>query len=147
MALPAAATRPRRGLHFLVNVGVFSLCYPLVLPEFGPVFRPQFRLGAQRRRFRWVGRRLDAAEAARLPPACVVFDVCTELAENAVLRAHPYRHFPLLDLEPPAAAAIAEIVAALALEIGRGRSVYLHCAMGYSRSIFIAQCYFDKYPR
>jgi rhodanese-related sulfurtransferase len=97
----------------------------------------------------WVGRRLDVAEAeaARLPPACVVFDLCPELAENAVLRAHPYRHFPLLDLEPPAAAAIADIVAALALEIGRGRSVYLHCAMGYSRSIFIAQCYFDKYPR
>lgn len=29
MALPAPATRPQRGLHFLVNLGLFSLCYPL----------------------------------------------------------------------------------------------------------------------
>ncbi|MET3133396.1 membrane-associated phospholipid phosphatase [Oxalobacteraceae bacterium GrIS 1.11] len=95
----------------------------------------------------WVGRRLTVAEAAQLPENCVVFDLAGELSETPCLRGQRYRHFPLLDLQVLPAALVAQIVAAMAEEMAAGRVLYLHCAMGYSRSIFIAKCYMDKTSR
>jgi membrane-associated phospholipid phosphatase len=86
----------------------------------------------------WIGRRLSNREAALLPPDCVVFDLANELSETPCLHTHRYRHFPLLDLRLPDAALIDEIVDAIIQEAKTGRPIYLHCAMGYSRSKLIA---------
>ncbi len=91
----------------------------------------------------WVGRRLDDAEAALLPADCTVIDLANELSVTPALRAHRMHHFPLLDLRPPPPEVVAHIVALIARETAAGRTVYLHCAMGYSRSIFIANHYLD----
>ena len=92
----------------------------------------------------WVGRRLSAREAALLPAACSVIDLANELSETARLRSGVYRHFALLDLRTPDCALIGAIGDAIAAEIARGRIVYLHCAMGYSRSIFVAKYYTNR---
>jgi membrane-associated phospholipid phosphatase len=101
----------------------------------------------------WVGRRLRESEADLLPPACTVFDLTPEITETAALRpaAMPflsagrrYFHFPLLDLLDPPPQVVHDIVTALREEIAAGRSVYLHCAMGYSRCILLANAYLDQ---
>ncbi|MEO8298116.1 MAG: phosphatase PAP2 family protein [Burkholderiales bacterium] len=97
----------------------------------------------------WVGRRLSAAEAAALlPPHCTVIDLANELTETAALRAD-HRHGPgrryhavaLLDLQPVPAAAQAHVMQLMQHEHAQGRTVFLHCAMGYSRSRELAQAY------
>ncbi len=88
-----------------------------------------------------VGRRLTGHEARQLPPGCSVIDLANELSETACLRRHPYQHFALADLQPPPPAVVAAIIGALERETAAGRVVYLHCAMGYSRSIFIANLF------
>ena len=98
----------------------------------------------------WVGRRLRESEVGFLPPACTVFDLASEMAETAALRpvamspssgGARYCHFPLMDLLEPPPQAMHDIVAALREEITAGRNVYLHCAMGYSRCILLANAY------
>jgi membrane-associated phospholipid phosphatase len=89
----------------------------------------------------WVGRRLAAHEAALLPPGCQVIDLANELNETPPLRTKGYRYYPLFDLLPPPPALVEEVRGAIATCIGAGQPVYLHCAMGYSRSIFIAKIY------
>lgn len=91
----------------------------------------------------WVGRRLSPREAAQwLPPQCVVVDLANELAETPALRPRPGRHYhavPLLDLRPVPDAARAQVTQLLQEGHGKGRPVFLHCAMGYSRSRELAQ--------
>jgi membrane-associated phospholipid phosphatase len=91
----------------------------------------------------WVGRRLTAREASLLPRDCSVIDLANELSETSCLRSRAYRHVPLLDLRAPDAAVVAAIVDVIKADIARGQIVYLHCAMGYSRCIFIAKYYTD----
>lgn len=90
-----------------------------------------------------VGRRLTDKEAGHLPSDCSVIDAANELSEAAPLRARRYFHFPLFDLHAPSHTALAELVAAIDAELRAGRTVYLHCAMGYSRSVLIAQHYLN----
>ncbi|SFG97096.1 PAP2 superfamily protein [Duganella sp. CF458] len=92
----------------------------------------------------WVGRRLSASEARQLPPGCSIIDLSAELSETESLRRGHYRHLPLLDLQAPTRAQVRTILAAVATERRQGRPVYLHCAMGYSRSIFIARIYLNS---
>jgi membrane-associated phospholipid phosphatase len=89
----------------------------------------------------WTGRRLRSSETTQLPHPCVVFDLAQELSETKNLRSHPYQYFPLPDLTPIAPHVIQDIVTALRHEINAGRHVYLHCAMGYSRCVAIANAY------
>lgn len=91
-----------------------------------------------------VGRRLSAREAAALPPGCAVIDLANELSETPSLRGPHYEHVPMLDLADAPIAAVERAAAAVARHIDAGRIVYLHCAMGYSRSIFIANFYMDR---
>ncbi|MES2933622.1 MAG: phosphatase PAP2 family protein [Pseudomonadota bacterium] len=93
-----------------------------------------------------VGRRLSVAEAATLPEHCVVIDLANELSETPSLRRQPYHHFPLLDLHRPAPAVMDQIAAVIAEHIGQGRTVYLHCAMGYSRSKLLAKHFSERFP-
>ena len=92
----------------------------------------------------WVGRRLSGLEARLLPPGCAIVDLANELTETPALRRRDYAHVPLLDLAPPPPEAIERIAAIIAHHHAAGRQVYLHCAMGYSRSIFIARKYKER---
>ncbi|CAN7388585.1 phosphatase PAP2 family protein [Pseudoduganella sp. LjRoot289] len=92
----------------------------------------------------WVGRRLSNAEAAGLPADCAVIDLSNELSETRALRGRPYRHFPLLDLHAPDPQSAQAILAAIAGYASQGRTIYLHCAMGYQRSRQIAQLYKEQ---
>jgi len=92
----------------------------------------------------WIGRRLSQAEAGQLPAGCHVIDLCTELPETASLRRHGYRHFPLLDLQAPRPGQLRQVLAAIGQSQDAGHPVYVHCAMGYSRSRLIARLYLRK---
>lgn len=95
----------------------------------------------------WVGRRLDAREAAFLPPGCHVVDLCGELPETAALRGARYHHFPLLDLQAPRPSQLRPVLATLARLQDQGHPVYLHCAMGYSRSRLVSRLYLRRKRR
>lgn len=90
-----------------------------------------------------VGRRLTDHEASQLPPGCSVIDAANELSEAVPLRLGRYFHIPLFDLHVPSQAVLAELVTAIDSELRAGRTVYLHCAMGYNRSVLIAQHYLN----
>lgn len=92
----------------------------------------------------WIGRCLSGAEAARLPAGCHVIDLCCELPEAALLRRRDYHHFPLLDMQAPRRDQLRTILAAVAQLRAQGRPVYIHCAMGYSRSRLIARLILRK---
>lgn len=87
----------------------------------------------------WMGRRLTAREAAGLPPGCHVIDLCGELPEVAPLLHARYRQFPLLDLQAPRPSQLRPVLALLARLQDDGHPVYVHCAMGYSRSRLIVR--------
>jgi len=89
----------------------------------------------------WIGRRLSSVEAKQLPSTCTIIDLANELTETAALRSNPYFYFPLLDLFEPPPDTIDQIVTIIVNEIAAGRTVYLHCAMGYGRSILVANAY------
>ncbi|MFZ6658087.1 phosphatase PAP2 family protein [Undibacterium sp. TJN19] len=89
----------------------------------------------------WLGRRLSNNEVIELPVNCSVIDLANELTETPALRQAAYYYFPLLDLVTPPSDCIHEISAIIADEIASGKVVYLHCAMGYSRCIWLANSY------
>lgn len=95
----------------------------------------------------FVGRRLSVAEARRLPQGCCVIDLSPELPEATVLRGAHYHHAPLLDLHAPRPSQVRAVLALMAEQHRQGRTVFLHCAMGYSRSHFIARLYARKNQR
>ncbi|MDZ7920219.1 phosphatase PAP2 family protein [Rhodoferax sp.] len=95
----------------------------------------------------WVGRRLSNAEAHLLPPGCTVVDLANELSETPVLRTARYHHVPLLDLLPPSGADVRRVLAIVHNALQCGHPVYLHCAMGYSRSRLMAGAYLAQYPQ
>lgn len=90
-----------------------------------------------------VGRCLCASEAKNLPDDCTVIDLSPELNEPLELCKH-YWHFPLLDMCAPTPAQLRPILDRLQIERQAGNTVYLHCAMGLSRSQFVALLYLKK---
>lgn len=95
----------------------------------------------------FVGRRLSAAEARRLPDDCGVIDLSPELPEATALRGAHYRYAPLLDLHAPRPSEVRAVLKLVAEQHRQGRAVFLHCAMGYSRSRFIARLHARKAQR
>ena len=93
----------------------------------------------------WTGRRLTTAEACRLPADCHVIDLCAELPEVRALRGRRYRYLPLLDLQAPRPSQLRAVLAALERHRHAGEPVYVHCAMGYSRSRLIARLHTRKH--
>ena len=93
-----------------------------------------------------VGRRLCASEAETLPIDCAIIDLSPELTEPPALCRH-YWHFPLLDICAPTPAQLRPILRQLRAERQAGRTVYLHCAMGLSRSRFVAHLHLKKSTR
>ncbi|WP_294771858.1 phosphatase PAP2 family protein [uncultured Rhodoferax sp.] len=94
----------------------------------------------------WVGRRLTRAQARVLPPGCTVIDLANELSETPSLRGARYRAVPLLDLVSPDAATVERVLHLMHEALQCGQPVYLHCAMGYSRSRQIAASYLARHP-
>ncbi len=88
----------------------------------------------------WVGRRLTAPESKQLPANCWVIDLSCELPEQAALlkAPHQYWHFPLLDLTAVDSDTSAPAIAKIQQILSNGGCIYLHCAMGYSRSKAVA---------
>lgn len=95
----------------------------------------------------WVGRRLSQAQAQQLPPGCTVVDLANELSETPALRSNRYHHVPLLDLVPPSAADVQRVLGIVHDALQCGHPVYLHCAMGYSRSRHMASAYLAQHPQ
>lgn len=93
-----------------------------------------------------VGRRLSDAEARMLPAGCQVVDLCNELDETPALRGPGHQHVPLLDLIPPDAGQRQRVHQAIDRALARGPVVYLHCAMGYARSVQMARDYLASRP-
>jgi hypothetical protein len=94
----------------------------------------------------WIGRRLTRAEARCLPVDCHVIDLCCELSETGALRGRRYRCLPLLDLQAPLPSQLHHVLAAIEQHRDAGQTVYVHCAMGYSRSRLIARLHTRRYP-
>ena len=86
----------------------------------------------------WVGRRLTEREAQALPADCAVIDLAAELSGTCALRGPRNKSFGLLDLMLPTAHRLSSVIDAVDSELKQGRNVYLHCAMGYRRSVEVA---------
>lgn len=104
----------------------------------------------------WVGRRLSDQEARQwLPRPCQVVDLANELTETPCLRPAAlelpggparYHAMPLLDLQGIGPAQAAQVLQWLAAARAVGEPVFLHCAMGYSRSRVLAQQFLHSTP-
>ncbi len=94
----------------------------------------------------FVGRRLTANEAAHLPAQCTVIDLANELSETLALRNTTYHYFPVLDLTTPDAALCQKIAGIVQSSLALHRPVFIHCAMGYSRSHYVAQAILNPLP-
>ena len=90
----------------------------------------------------WIGRRLHGSEArsARLRGVVAVLDLTAEHFEARPFRKLAYKNVQLLDLTVPDMAQLHEAVAFLTQQIPRG-AVYVHCALGISRSCGVAAAY------
>lgn len=95
----------------------------------------------------WVGRRLTTAQARLLPADCTVLDLGNELSETPLLRTGRYHHVPLLDLALPGNADVERVLALVHDALQCGHPIYVHCAMGYSRSRRLAHAYLARHPQ
>jgi membrane-associated phospholipid phosphatase len=93
----------------------------------------------------WVGRCLKKREALLLPSDCSVIDVSPELQDCLVTTSKHYIHIPILDIISIPNKVLDECVQAIHHAIASNQTVYLHCAMGFSRSQAVAKHYLRTY--
>jgi len=86
----------------------------------------------------YLGRHLNSREAKQLRDKGIVavLDLTSEFSRCRQLRGLTYRNVPLLDLTTPTPDHIAHCVAFIREQAAAG-AVYIHCALGYSRSACI----------
>ncbi|MBI3028243.1 MAG: phosphatase PAP2/dual specificity phosphatase family protein [Candidatus Rokubacteria bacterium] len=89
-----------------------------------------------------MGRRLNDAEAeeAVRRGVAAVLDLTAEYGESTPLLRLPYKNVRVLDLTVPTPAQLDEAVAFIRAHRPTG-SVYVHCALGYSRSACVVAAY------
>jgi len=90
-----------------------------------------------------IGRQLSGRAARQLieqEKITAVLDLTAECGECAALRRPPYLNIPLLDLTVPSANQFRAAVA-FVREHGRRGTVYVHCALGYSRAAAVVAAY------
>jgi hypothetical protein len=89
-----------------------------------------------------VGGWLDARDPVQFGKlkCTAVLDLTAEFSEWRRLRTGAYRNIPVLDLTLPAREDVRQAVEFIKDHAERGR-VYVHCALGYSRSAGIAAAY------
>jgi 1-acyl-sn-glycerol-3-phosphate acyltransferase/membrane-associated phospholipid phosphatase len=90
----------------------------------------------------WIGRRLDAREAAMAVERGVaaILDLSAELDEVTAFRRLRYKGLPILDLTAPTMDQLDEGVRFIRAHTRRG-IVYVHCKIGYSRTAAVAAAY------
>jgi protein phosphatase len=69
-----------------------------------------------------------------------VLDLTAELGEARALRRLRYENVPILDLTRPSRAQLVRCVAFIRERLAEG-GVYVHCALGFSRSVCVAAAY------
>lgn len=78
----------------------------------------------------------------------IVFDLCTEIAENKLFKNNcTYIFYPLLDIATTDIVSLNHIVDNILnyyIHKDTNQIIYLHCAMGYSRSMLIATKVYQK---
>ena len=92
-----------------------------------------------------IGRKLREAEAKGLIEngVAAVLDLTAEYSETPAFRGAAgmaYRNVPVLDLTAPTVDQLEEGVAFVRAHVGRGK-VYVHCALGFSRSAAVVAAY------
>lgn len=89
-----------------------------------------------------IGRKLSGREADDLVRRGVtaVLDLTAEYGEARPLLRLPYQNVQILDLTVPSREQLAEAVDFVRAQVPGGR-VYVHCALGYSRSACVAAAY------
>lgn len=90
-----------------------------------------------------IGRRLANRSAHKLieqENIAAVLDLTAECGECAVFSNLPYLNIPLLDLTVPSPSQFAAAVAFIRQHRDRG-TVYVHCALGYTRAAAVAAAY------
>jgi protein-tyrosine phosphatase/membrane-associated phospholipid phosphatase len=92
----------------------------------------------------WLGRRPGNAEAHELVRLGIsaVLDVTAEYSERPALLSLNYKNLPVLDLTTPSVGDLEE--GAAFIESHASRGVYVHCALGYSRSVCFAAAWLLK---
>ncbi|MBI3550589.1 MAG: dual specificity protein phosphatase family protein [Elusimicrobia bacterium] len=91
----------------------------------------------------WLGRRLDAVEAAgaRNQGVRAVVDLTAEWSASGPFLEAAYLNIPILDLTAPTGAQLREAVAFIKAHVKKGSIVYVHCKIGYSRSAAAVAAY------
>ena len=92
----------------------------------------------------WLGRRPSDAEARELVGLGItaVLDVTAEYSETPALLRLNYKNLPVLDLATPSLRDLEQGVGFIDEHVGRG--VFVHCALGYSRSACFAAAWLLK---
>ncbi len=93
----------------------------------------------------WAGRCLTAKEFSSLPSDCTVIDLSPELREGLARQSSHYIHIPILDIVTIPRSALDECMEIIHSAITAQNVVYVHCAMGFSRSQTIAKHYLENY--
>lgn len=90
----------------------------------------------------WMGRLLNRREAAEAIRSGVtaVLDLSAEFSEAAPFRAIIYHNIPVLDLTAPTRVQLQEMVAFID-EQSQSGIVYVHCKIGYSRTVAAVAAY------
>jgi hypothetical protein len=85
----------------------------------------------------WMGARLDEQEAAHFAavhPRRWVLDLTGDFDETASLRQGDYTNLQVMDLTEPPLAALRDGAAIIETALQQGKTVFVHCTLGYSRS-------------
>lgn len=88
----------------------------------------------------FMGARLDEREALRFAaahPHRLVLDLTSDFDEVDSLREGDYVNLQLLDLAEPPPEALRDGATAIETALQQGKTVFVHCTLGYSRSAYI----------
>lgn len=90
----------------------------------------------------WIGCKPNNVEAneSRKQGVAAVLDLTCEFSETGPFRNSIYRNIPILDLTAPTRAQLADAVAFIRENVGKG-TVFVHCKIGYSRSAAVVGAY------
>ncbi len=94
----------------------------------------------------YTGKKLSTVEAKEIiVKDMTIIDLSPEITENILCRKSDYYYYPILDICIPHKDVFNEALNTLAGLIASGKKVYVHCTMGYSRSLMLIIAYLIKF--